>query len=66
MDRDEAIRAAPLRTEALELIPRVARWAEAHGVRVPIFRALAASVTEGKKPDSVLLELMPAPVEVRA
>ncbi len=64
--RDEAIKAAPLRTEALDLIPRVARWAEAHNVRAPIFRALAAGVTDGKKADSILLELMTAPVEVRA
>lgn len=65
-DRDEAAKSAPLRTEALELIPRVARWAEAHGVRAPIFRALAAGVVDGKKADSILLELMTAPVEVRA
>jgi glycerol-3-phosphate dehydrogenase (NAD(P)+) len=64
--REEAIRSAPLRTEALELIPRVARWAEAHGVRAPIFRALAAGVSDGKKADSILLELMTLPVEVRA
>ena len=64
--RDEALKLAPLRTEALDLIPRVARWAEAHGVRAPIFRALASGMIEGKKADSILLELMTAPVEVRA
>jgi glycerol-3-phosphate dehydrogenase (NAD(P)+) len=64
--RDEAIKSAPLRTEAMELIPRVARWAEVHGVRAPIFRALASGVTEGKKADSILQELMTLPVEVRA
>src|SRR4051812_49327675 len=64
--RDEAIKSAPLRTEALELIPRVARWAEVHGVRAPIFRALASGVADGKKADSILMELMTAPVEVRA
>jgi glycerol-3-phosphate dehydrogenase (NAD(P)+) len=64
--RDEAIKSAPLRTEALELIPRVAKWAEQHGVRAPIFRALASGVTDGKKADSILLELMTLPVEVRA
>lgn len=64
--RDEAIKSAPLRVEALELIPRVARWADAHGVRAPIFRALAAGVSDGKKADSILQELMTLPVEVRA
>ena len=63
---DEAVKAASLRVEALELIPRVARWAEVHGVRAPIFRALAAGVTDGKKADSILSELMTLPVEVRA
>jgi glycerol-3-phosphate dehydrogenase len=64
--REEAMKAAPLRVEALELIPRVARWAEVHGVRAPIFRALSAGVTDGKKADSILSELMTLPVEVRA
>jgi glycerol-3-phosphate dehydrogenase (NAD(P)+) len=64
--REEAMKAAPLRVEALELIPRVARWAEVHGVRAPIFRALSAGVTDGKKADSILTELMTLPVEVRA
>jgi glycerol-3-phosphate dehydrogenase (NAD(P)+) len=62
----DAQAAAPLRTEALDLIPRVARWADAHGVRAPIFRALAAGVGDGKKADSILQELMTLPVEVRA
>jgi glycerol-3-phosphate dehydrogenase (NAD(P)+) len=64
--RAEAAKSAPLRTEALELIPRVARWAEAHGVRAPIFRALASGVMDKQKADSILLELMTAPVEGRA
>jgi glycerol-3-phosphate dehydrogenase (NAD(P)+) len=64
--RDEAVKSAPLRVEALELIPRVAKWADEHGVRAPIFRALAAGVTDGKKADSILQELMTLPVEVRA
>lgn len=64
--RDEALRASPLRTESLHLIPRVARWAEAKGVRVPIFRALTSGIVEGKNGDAILLELMTAPVEVRA
>lgn len=62
----EAAKAAELRVEALELIPRISRWAEAAGVRAPIFRALSAGVVEGKKADAILHELMTLPVEHRA
>jgi len=64
--RDEAVKAAQLRIEALELIPRVAKWSEQRGVRAPIFRALSAGVIEGKKADSILHELMTLPIEHRA
>jgi glycerol-3-phosphate dehydrogenase (NAD(P)+) len=64
--RDEAARKAELRVEALDLIPRVARWAEAQGVRAPIFRALSAGVADGKKADAILQELMTLPIEHRA
>lgn len=64
--REEALRAAPLRVEAVELIPRVARWADAQGVRSPIFHALTAGVSEGRKADSILHELMTLPIEHRA
>lgn len=64
--RDEAMKAAPLRVEALELIPHVANWAERHGVRAPIFRALSAGVIEGRKADAILYELMTLPIEHRA
>lgn len=66
LPRDEAAKAAVLRVEALDLIPRVARWADAHGVRAPIFRALTAGVVEGKKADAILNELMTLPIEDRA
>jgi len=62
----EAAKAAELRVEALELIPYVTRWADAAGVRAPIFRALAAGVVEGKKADAILHELMTLPIELRA
>jgi len=62
----EAAKAAELRVEALELIPRVARWTEAAGVRAPIFRALSAGVVDGKKADAILHELMTLPIEHRA
>ena len=62
----EAAKAAELRVEALELIPRITRWTEAAGVRAPIFRALSAGVVEGKKADAILHELMTLPIEHRA
>ena len=62
----EAAKAAELRVEALELIPRVTGWAEAAGVRAPIFRALSAGVLEGKNANAILHELMTLPVEHRA
>jgi glycerol-3-phosphate dehydrogenase (NAD(P)+) len=62
----DAAKAADLRVEAIELIPHIVRWAEAGGVRAPIFKALAAGVVEGKKADSILHELMTLPIEHRA
>lgn len=59
----EAAKAAELRVEALDLIPRITRWAEAAGVRAPIFRALASVITEGKGAEGVVHELMTLPVE---
>ncbi len=66
LSREEAMRAAKLRVEALELIPRVAAWAEARDVRAPIFRALSSGVLAGKQADSILRELMTLPIEHRA
>ncbi|HEY8080382.1 MAG TPA: glycerol-3-phosphate dehydrogenase, partial [Labilithrix sp.] len=64
--REEAVRAAELRVEAVELVPRVAHWAEEHGTRAPIFKALSAGVIQGKKADSILHELMTLPIQDRA
>lgn len=66
MAREEAARAAELRVEALDLIPEIARWADARNVRAPIFRALAGGVVEGRKADLILHELMTLPIEERA
>lgn len=62
----EAAKAAELRVEALDLIPRIARWTEMAGVRAPIFKALANGVVHGKAASSILHELMTLPVEHRA
>lgn len=62
----EAAKTVELRVEALDLIPRVAAWAESAGVRAPIFRALASGVSGGQKAEEILQELMTLPVEERA
>ncbi len=63
--RDEATKATQLRVEAVDLVPRVADWAEQNGVRAPIFRALSAGV-QGRRADSILSELMTLPIERHA
>jgi glycerol-3-phosphate dehydrogenase (NAD(P)+) len=62
----EAAKAAELRVEALELIPRVARWSEYAGIRSPIFHALATGVVQGRSADAILHELMTLPIEHKA
>lgn len=54
---DEAQLAAKLRIEAIELVPRIARFAEANGVKCAIFSALAG-VLEGKgSPEDIVRAL---------
>jgi glycerol-3-phosphate dehydrogenase (NAD(P)+) len=60
---DEAKASATLRIEALELIPRVAAWAEGKRVSVPIFHALANGVLASVSPAEVARQLMTSPVE---
>lgn len=62
----EAAKAAELRVEALELVPHVARYCDAAGVRAPIFKAIANGVVKGAKADTILQELMTLPIEHRA
>jgi glycerol-3-phosphate dehydrogenase (NAD(P)+) len=60
---DHALAAAALRVEAVDLIPRVVRFAEGKGVRTPIFRALANDVLTGRPKESIVRGLMTGPVE---
>ncbi|CAN5649663.1 NAD(P)H-dependent glycerol-3-phosphate dehydrogenase [soil metagenome] len=53
----EAMRAAELRVEAIELIPRISTWAEGMGVHTPIFSALGDAIF-GKRTPSDLIELL--------
>jgi glycerol-3-phosphate dehydrogenase (NAD(P)+) len=59
----QAVSAAKLRVEAVELIPRVVRFAESHGVRAPIFRALANDVLAGRPKEDIVRDLMTGPVD---
>jgi glycerol-3-phosphate dehydrogenase (NAD(P)+) len=54
---ETAMRAAELRVEAVELIPRIAAWANAAGVRAPIFEALGNAIY-GHKSAAELVELL--------
>ena len=60
---DQAIAEAKLRVEAVDLIPRVVRFAESRGVRAPIFRALAGDVLAGKPKEDIVRDLMAGPLE---
>jgi glycerol-3-phosphate dehydrogenase (NAD(P)+) len=63
---EHALRDAKQRVEAVELIPRVVTWAEKHGVRAPIFRALTTGVLTSQSPRAIVDELMTAPITDRA
>jgi glycerol-3-phosphate dehydrogenase (NAD(P)+) len=59
---EDAIREAKLRVEAVELIPRIVSWAEQRGVRAPIFSALARAVLTSPNHESIMHDLMTAPI----
>ena len=63
---DVALREANQRVEAIDLIPRVAAWADAQGVRCPIFTALTMGVLAKRSPAAIIHELMTGPVEDQA
>jgi glycerol-3-phosphate dehydrogenase (NAD(P)+) len=60
---EDALAVAKQRIEAVELAPRVVTWAEAHGVRVPIFRTLVQGVLAAKPKRDIVHELMTGPLE---
>jgi glycerol-3-phosphate dehydrogenase (NAD(P)+) len=51
------------RVEAIELVPRLALWAKAHGVRAPIFAALSRALSGESKPSDIIAELMTLPLK---
>jgi glycerol-3-phosphate dehydrogenase (NAD(P)+) len=60
---EAALSKAKLRVEAVDLIPRVVRFAASRGVRAPIFGALANDVLAGKPKDAIVRDLMTLPVD---
>jgi glycerol-3-phosphate dehydrogenase (NAD(P)+) len=60
---EAALSKAKLRVEAVDLIPRVVRFAASHGVRAPIFGALANDVLAGKSKEAIVRDLMMLPVD---
>ncbi len=59
---EAAVAGAQQRVEAVELTGRVVQWAQAQGVKTPIFRALAESVLAGRANDQLVSELMTEPM----
>ncbi len=66
MSLQDAMSAAKLRVEAVELIPRIVRWTEARHVRAPILAALSRGVLGKKSPQDLVAELMLAPKDPQA
>ncbi|WP_394822772.1 NAD(P)-binding domain-containing protein [Pendulispora albinea] len=58
---EQAVDEAKLRVEAIELIPRIAQWAKAHGVRSPIFQGLSSGMLHGRTAEDLVRELMAQP-----
>jgi glycerol-3-phosphate dehydrogenase (NAD(P)+) len=59
---EEALSQVGQRVEAVELTHRVVTWAEASGLRAPVFGALARGILRGKATDALVHELMTGPM----
>ncbi len=62
----DALQDARLRVEAVELVPRILRFAEAQGVKPRILGMVAHGATVGGSKEQMLTELMTLPVEFSA
>ena len=60
---EQAVSDAKLRVEAIELIPRISRWAKDRGVRSPIFQGLSSGMLHGRTADDMVRELMTQPMQ---
>lgn len=61
----EAMAAAKLRVEAVELIPRVTAWAESQRIPVPVLRTVSRGLFGGATAEDVVRDLMQVPVSRR-
>jgi glycerol-3-phosphate dehydrogenase (NAD(P)+) len=59
---EQAISQVSQRVEAVELTSRVVAWAEAEGVRAPIFASLARGILAGRPPADLVHDLMTGPM----
>ena len=55
---EQALAEAKQRVEAVELSSRLTAWAEARGVRAPLFGTLSRSILAGRPADALVRELM--------
>jgi glycerol-3-phosphate dehydrogenase (NAD(P)+) len=61
----EAMRGTKTRIEAVELIPRIVSFADAHKVSCPIFRSLKEGILGSHATEDIVRTLMTAPIEDR-
>jgi glycerol-3-phosphate dehydrogenase (NAD(P)+) len=59
---EQALSQVNQRVEAVELTARIVTWAEAAGIRVPVFEALARGILRGRATDALVRELMTGPI----
>jgi glycerol-3-phosphate dehydrogenase (NAD(P)+) len=62
MPLSEAVGAAKLRVEAVELIPRLVEWTKSNGVDAPILAALSRTVLAGRPVGEIIDQLMTNPM----
>ena len=59
---EQALSQVNQRVEAVELTARIVTWAEAAGIRAPVFGALARGILKGRASDALVHELMTGPI----
>jgi glycerol-3-phosphate dehydrogenase (NAD(P)+) len=59
---EQALSQVGQRVEAVELTGRIVAWAEATGIRAPVFGALARGILRGRASDALIRELMTGPI----
>jgi glycerol-3-phosphate dehydrogenase (NAD(P)+) len=59
---EQALSQVGQRVEAVELTARIVAWAEATGIRAPVFGALARGILRGRATDALIRELMTGPI----